>query len=120
MALWGDMRDIPSEVLYAQRLVPAGVLDVPAPRSAPFALLAPWPNPVRGALVAGFVLPDASPVRLELIDIAGRRVVTREVGALGAGRHTVTLATAALRPGFYVLRLAGSRGARSARVAILR
>ena len=119
IALWGDQRDIPSEVLYAQRLVPGGVLDAPAPHSAPFALLAPWPNPVRGALVVGFVLTDASPARVELIDVAGRRVEMREVGALGVGRHTVTLTTGAVRPGIYVLRLAGSRGARSERVAIL-
>jgi hypothetical protein len=120
LALWDDQRDIPTEVLYAQRLVPGGVLDTPAPRSTSFALLAPWPNPVRDALVAGFVLPDASPARLELMDVAGRRIESREVGALGVGRHTVTLATGSLRPGIYLLRLAGSRGVRFARVAIVR
>jgi hypothetical protein len=120
LALWDDQRDLPTEVLYAQRLVPGGVLGVPAPHSAAFALLAPWPNPVRDALVAGFVLPDASPARLELIDVTGRRLETRDVGALGAGRHAATFATSAMRPGIYLLRLAGPGGVRSARIAIVR
>jgi hypothetical protein len=120
IALWGDQRDIPTEVLYAQRLVADGVLDAPAPGPPAFALMAPRPNPVRGALVAGFVLPDASPARLELLDIAGRRVATHDVGALGAGRHTVTFAPGSVPPGVYVLRLSRGDAARSARVAILR
>src|SRR5439155_7141785 len=63
-------------------------------------------NPVRDALTASFSLPDGSPARLALIDVTGRAVVTREVGSLGAGDHTVSLAArGALAPGRYWLRL---------------
>jgi len=119
IALWDDQRDIPTEVLYAQRFVPSGLLEAPAPGKATFALLAPRPNPVRGALVATFELPDASAARLELLDIAGRRVEAREVGSLGAGRHTITFQPGSVAPGVYVLRLARADGMRTMRVAIL-
>lgn len=121
IALWDDQRDIPTEVLYAQRLVPGGLLPAPAPAPAApvFALVPPRPNPVRGPLLATFELPDAAAARLELLDVAGRRVEAREVGALGPGRHTITLRPSALRPGVYLMRLLRADGTRSARVAIL-
>jgi len=49
------------------------------------------PNPTRGALRVGFVLPQRAPVRLELLDIAGRRITRRELGELDAGAHDFPL-----------------------------
>jgi hypothetical protein len=58
-----------------------------------FALEAVVPNPTRGnSLNVVFGLPTAEPAELDLWDVRGRRVVAREVGSLGAGRHTVNLA----------------------------
>ena len=78
-------------------------------------------NPTLTDLTVAFSLPDASPARLELFDVGGRRLAAHEVGTLGAGNHVITLGdgwTGA--PGIYLLRL--SQGARSltARAAILR
>ena len=42
-------------------------------------------------MMVGFTLPSAESARLELIDVAGRRVASRDVGALGAGQHAVNL-----------------------------
>jgi len=84
------------------------------------ALAGPRPNPGGRDLTVEFALPDGAPARLELLDIAGRRVVSREVGGLGAGRHTLSLAQGgALAPGIYLLRL--TRGGRSltARVVVV-
>ena len=78
-------------------------------------------NPVRDDLAAAFSLSDASPARLELTDLAGRTIAAREVGALGAGSHVVTLTSGPrLPPGIYLLRL--SRGSRSltVRAVVLR
>jgi len=78
-------------------------------------------NPAREDLSVTFSLPDASPARLELFDVGGRRIAAREVGTLGAGSHVLTLGDArTLAPGDYLLRL--SRGTRSltARAVILR
>ena len=68
-----------------------------------------------------FTLPNRDPAKLELIDIAGRRVIRQEVGSLGPGPHAVTLgATPRLRSGLYFLRL--TQGARmlKARVVLMR
>jgi hypothetical protein len=65
------------------------------------------PNPARaGAVVLRLTLPDSAPADLEVLDVAGRRVASRAVGSLGAGRHRVTLTPAQpMRPGIYFARL---------------
>ena len=70
------------------------------------------PNPgVRGLSVA-FSLPDAAPARLDVLDLAGRRIAGRDVGALGAGPHVVDLTAGRELPaGLYWLRL--ERGGRT-------
>lgn len=93
------------------------VLDVPpaAPRSL---ALAVSPNPARGAFAARFALPDDAPATLELLDVSGRRVWSREVR--GAGPHTLSVGEGlSLAPGVYLARLSRGGEARTARVAIL-
>ena len=64
------------------------------------------PNPARGDVVVSFALLSAAPARLELIDIAGRRVTSQEVGSLGAGAHVLRLDEGTPVPaGLYWLRL---------------
>ena len=69
-----------------------------------------------------FKLPSATPASLELLDIAGRRIVTREVGSLGAGRSTELDLGAGQRlaPGLYLVRLRQGANTSVARVAVLR
>ena len=77
-------------------------------------------NPSRdGAVQIDFMLPDADPARLELVDVAGRMVETREVGSLGPGRHAFTLGRE-LRPGMYLVRLSHPRGEMRTKVAVVR
>lgn len=86
-------------------------VDVPA--SAQFALrgMTPNPGPVGSGTVT-FSLPDAAPARLEVVDISGRQIFSREVGALGHGQHVVRVSGAgSLAPGIYLVRL--TRGGRS-------
>ncbi len=86
-----------------------------------FALEGAQPNPThRARLTVTFALPGASPARLELVDVSGRRVAWREVGALGAGRHTVDLAEGRrVAPGFYILRLTQGGELRTRRVLVI-
>lgn len=64
------------------------------------------PNPVVGAPLVAFTLPTAAPARLEVLDVAGRRLLARDVGSLGPGHHTVALnARARWEPGVYLIRL---------------
>ena len=80
------------------------------------------PNPaVAGALAVEFELPDAAPARLDLLDVAGRRIESQAVGLLGAGRHRLKLEpSGTLAAGIYLVRL--SHGATSivGRVALIR
>ncbi|NOT32873.1 MAG: T9SS type A sorting domain-containing protein [Candidatus Eisenbacteria bacterium] len=76
-------------------------------------------NPVRDRLVVSFALPTSEPARIEVLDLAGRRVVSREVGALGAGVHQLELGSAVnFGRGIYFIRLAQSGRTRSTRVVI--
>jgi len=51
-------------------------------------LATPTPNPVRGSAMIHFGLARAGEVRLELFDIAGRRVRTLAGGAMAPGPHS--------------------------------
>jgi hypothetical protein len=79
------------------------------------------PNPAKGsALTVQLSLAHREPARLELLDLAGRRVLAREVGSLGPGEHVVDLAEGMrIRPGVYMLRLVQGQSVRSTRVAVL-
>jgi hypothetical protein len=90
-------------------------------RSLGFALEGVRPNPTRGSgLNVVFALPTGATAQLELLDISGRRVFSREVGSLGAGRRTVNLAEGRrLAPGLYWVRLAQGANRRSTRVVVI-
>lgn len=95
---------------------PAPARDGPA---IPLAV-APAGNPARGALRVLASLPSNTPVRLELFDIAGRRVVASALPAI-AGIHTFVVDdTRTLPSGVYMLRLQQGANAATARVVLVR
>ena len=86
-----------------------------------FALFGLRPSPAVGPVRVSFALPDASPARLELLDIAGRRILHQEVGSLGPGRHIVELhARTELPAGIYLLRLTHGGRSLTATACVLR
>jgi hypothetical protein len=87
-----------------------------------FDLVGVYPNPSVGTkLTVQFALPSAAPARLELMDIAGRRVAEREVGSLGRGRHDVILADAGrVAPGVYVVRFSQGSSVKTARAVVVK
>jgi hypothetical protein len=64
------------------------------------------PNPVLEIATIVFSLPDAQPASLQVHDVRGRRVFSREVSELGPGTHSVRLeGSGRLPPGIYWIRL---------------
>ena len=94
---------------------------VDVPRVAALALAGVQPNPAVRDLAVAFSLPDASPARLEVLDIAGRTMFERQVGALGPGSHVVNVAAARTLPaGIYLIRLTQGGRSLTARGAVIR
>jgi hypothetical protein len=90
----------------------------PGPR---LALEGAHPNPAFGAIHVWFTLPSREAATIDVIDVSGRRVLRREVGGLGPGRHFFTLGSSPrLRPGLYFLRLSQGRLSLSRRVVMIR
>lgn len=125
-----DDRDVTPGHRYGYRLLvqfggattPMGEAWVTIPATATFALRGVQPNPSEGELTVALSLPDAAPARLEVFDVSGRRVASRDVGTLGAGMHLVRFARpdALLRPGVYAVRLVRADRTLSARAVVVR
>ena len=99
-------------------LVPTHVGD---PQGAALGLHGTRPHPARAGagLAVTFSLPDRAPARLELLDIAGRRMAVREVGGFGPGRRTTQLGTGRLAAGVYRVRLVRGGESRELRVVVV-
>ena len=86
-----------------------------------FALDGLQPNPAVDDVVVSFSLPSAELARLEMFDLAGRRVLEREVGSLGAGTQRLNLSHGVRLPaGVYSLRLIQGERRAVARAVVIR
>lgn len=128
IAAWLDYRHGSSNIdIYAQRIQGNGQLggDVTAVSGGPEMALVldpvcPNPASTSSRLSVCFRLAGGAPAWLELFDISGRRISTREVGGLGLGRHALTLAEdCRLAPGVYFVRLRQGAETKATRVAVL-
>jgi len=85
-----------------------------------FALLGAWPNPARGAFSVSLSLPEGGRgARLDLLDLAGRRVAGVPLSSYGPGVHVVPVGATGLRPGVYLARLVGAGVMSTRKVAVL-
>lgn len=126
---WQDGRYDDSRYdIYAQRVQASGQLggsewvSVPHRASPAFALDPVRPSPSRGgALTVHFTLPGNTAAALELLDVAGRRIASYEIGSFDAGQHTLDLSEGhQLAPGIYLVRLTQGVDSRVARVVVLK
>jgi hypothetical protein len=93
-------------------------VDVPA---FVVALAAPAPNPTTSSADVRFSLGRASTGRVEVIDLAGRRVAAREWQGLAPGSHTWRFDPGrALPSGIYTIRLVSEGRVATRRLAIVR
>lgn len=90
------------------------------PMTTHFALSA-TPNPASGPWSVSFSLPGSGPAHLEVFDLAGRIVATREVGHFGEGTHVLALPeTGSLPTDVYFLRLTRAGTTQLAKVCAIR
>jgi hypothetical protein len=100
----------------------AGQTWVDVPVSAEFAIGRVFPSPAKSGFSVSFSLPSNAPATLDVIDLAGRRVLSRAVGTMGAGRHTLSLEneTGRLPIGVYAVRLSQAGKVATSKVSIIR
>jgi hypothetical protein len=79
------------------------------------------PNPARSRFSVDLAIPGDEPVQIEIFNVAGRRVGTREFVTLKPGRQRITLGrTMRLAPGLYIIRATQGSQTASAKVAVIR
>jgi len=110
-------------VIYDPNAQPAP-LAVAAHAGGPLELDAPRPNPARAGATFGWSLPRGGAARLEILDLAGRRVATLADGAFGANRYVRAWDLRDARgsrvaPGVYFARLSSADGMRLRRLVVL-
>jgi hypothetical protein len=91
--------------------------------AATLALARPLPNPSRGDALLRFSLPAAGAVRLEMVDISGRRLWGM-AGSFPAGAHSWRWGGSdargvRARAGLYFVRLVTPWGTRTERLVVL-
>jgi hypothetical protein len=96
----------------------AGEVWLDVPRAHRLALDAVRPNPAFRAATVSFSLASQEPATLEVVDLAGRRVVARRL-SLGPGSHAIPLDLEPA-PGIYFMRLTQGGESRTCRVAFAR
>jgi hypothetical protein len=99
----------------------SAALAVTMPRRPVLALRLRGAQPVAGAPELEMTLGSSAPARLELLDVTGRRLISRDLLGLGIGAHVVRLDDAAsLAPGLYWLRLAQDGRSAGSRMVVAR
>ena len=107
--------------LGAREFINAAVSTGPPPRSNELVLAGVRPNPSRTGFAVALALPDASPARIEVFDVAGRRILSRDLKGLGPGSHLVSLPeTRALPVGAYLVRLSQGHRLRTSVGVVIR
>ena len=98
-----------------------GEVDVIVPPKGRFALEGVTPNPTTRLGHVRFALASSAPAALDLIDPSGRRLMRRDVGALGPGEHVIDLDLGPPLPaGIYLVRLTQAGRSLAARVIAIR
>ncbi len=125
IAAWVDYRNNPTPGMgvYVQRFRPDGTIPVvsaPPPATMPGVRLVVGPNPTRGPMRISLTLARGGRTVLELLDLSGRLLATRDLGERGAGSHVHVWDVPGQRPGVYWLRARGAGESATRRVAILR
>lgn len=98
-----------------------GEVWIEVPSRAVFALRGVRPNPASlGAVSVSFGLDHLGPASLSIVDLQGRKIQAKDLGALGSGYHVAALPTDRLSPGVYWVVLRSGAAVARRRMTILR
>jgi hypothetical protein len=86
---------------------------------APVRITAVGPNPCVGRATFTVFLTASGAVRVQILDLQGRRIATLVDGALPAGSHEVVWNAAGASSGIYLARLTTPAGVRSTKLILL-
>ena len=92
VALFRDMRNDGQVDLYAMKIGEAPTA-VPSHSTPAFTVGAAWPNPFSDTTNLDVVLSSRAAVRLDVYDVAGRRVSTVHYTSLPAGTHSLRISS---------------------------
>ena len=92
----------------------------PAPAGFRLALDGLVPNPATSDPTVSFTFPSSDVAAIELMDVAGRRVLRRDLTGFAAGRHSLRLDHAGLATGMYFVRLTQAGHSITRRAAVVR
>ncbi len=118
----GTVYAINDATLFA---VGATAVDVPSRTASDALEVTSEPNPFATTTLVRFALERAGPARVDVLDLAGRRVATPWDGALGAGEQHVPwngrdALGAPVAPGLYVVRVTAAGRVRTAKLLRVR
>jgi len=83
-------------------------------------LSASFPNPARNQASINFALPTDGPIRIELLNVDGRRIATILDDVFEAGRHNLDLPVTDLASGVYFYRMTTERERRTRKLTVTR
>jgi hypothetical protein len=106
--------------LYPAGSVGTATEDAPAESPETYVLAQNYPNPFNPQTTIPFAVPEAGPVRLDIVDLLGRRVATLVEGTRPAGRYTVVWDAGATPSGVYLYRLQAGRHVEMKKMTLLR
>ncbi len=113
-----DPQDVETKRLPFAEAAP-GAIGLETMLTAGLRLVGAQPS-VRGPEVE-CAIPPGTAARLELFDLLGRRVWSRDLGALGAGTHRVRAGEGlALAPGMYAVRFVRGEQSSTVRAIVVR
>ncbi len=121
----GSATDFKDYVVLDPNAATAGVDDGPGTGptavSTRLAIDEVRPNPSTSLPGIVYSLDGWAPARIDLVDVAGRSILSRDLGSPGPGRHEVSLGSAAAPPpGIYWARLSQSGRSVTTKVTIMR
>ncbi|KPL26626.1 MAG: hypothetical protein AMS23_00995, partial [Bacteroides sp. SM1_62] len=79
-----------------------------------------WPNPASEDLTISFTLDKAYEISMDILNITGQMMMSRELGPRSIGSHTETIDVSNFREGLYLLRFRSDNNITTSKIKVAR